>query len=282
MKRSFKAVISLILITVLFPAVITKAEGKEEEYNAFKKCCVKDTAVNSGICVYDAYDETDTAREFSYTLPENGAAVLIFFRAGCASCYRFLHGVSECDWIKNDNITLTATEITYADKTATKNYTDECLGDKAAYFDILYGVRGKAVCDEYCFSMYDQWGKRSFDMPIVLIVGKVDNAPTVLYYGDAVNYPQDLTQCLSEFVCGVTYKNTAADEVTEQEQQEQKPEPVYTVREGDNTAQTLGYRGDIDIVHATRDCGIVFCTDTNTRDVMVGVVTPEAILVRHL
>ena len=255
MKKSFKTVISIILIAVLFPSVITKAEEKEE-YNAFRKCRVEDTAVNSGIYVYDAYDETDTAREFSYTLPENGAAVLIFFRAGCGNCYRFLNSLSEYDWIKNDNITLTATEITYADKTATKNYTDECLGDKAAYFDILYGARGKAVCDEYCFSMYNQWGKRSFGLPIVLIVGKVDDAPTVLYYSDAMVYPQDLTQCLSEFVCGVTYKNTAAAEETgqeqeeqeqqgqQQQQQEQKPEPVYTVREGDNT----GYRGSEDVI----------------------------------
>lgn len=228
MKRSFKTVISIILIAVLFPSVITKAEEKEE-YNAFRKCRVEDTAANSGIYVYDAYDESDTAREFSYVLPENGAAVLIFFRAGCGNCYRFLNSLSEYDWIKNDNITLTATEISNADKNTTKSYTDEVLADKAAYFNILYGALGQIVCNEYCFSMYNQWGRKSFGQPIVLVVGRVDGEPAVLYYGDAISDPDDLTQCLSELVDGVGYGKTSVADETEQESE-------YAVREGDNTS----------------------------------------------
>ena len=121
MKRLIAAILALIMA---FPACAVFATDKTD---------VEDTSMSyteftqkNGI-VYDVADGANpVGRPFNYTIPEGGAAVIVFFNAAgwCRNSNEMISSLSSTLWAKDDRINLIAVESYAQSRTKTANFID--------------------------------------------------------------------------------------------------------------------------------------------------------------
>ena len=117
MKKTVTVILSLLLIVSLFPQINASASKPQ----GLDSCNVTDTLYNNNYTVYDLYDDSDTALDFSYDVPEGGAAVLIFFWTQCWNSRNLLTELSDSDLLENDKIKFTLFEINNSSKADTSS-----------------------------------------------------------------------------------------------------------------------------------------------------------------
>jgi hypothetical protein len=232
MKKTVTVVLSLLLIVSLLPQINASASKPQ----GLDSCNVTDTLYNDNYTVYDLYDDSDTALDFSYDVPEGGAAVLIFFWTQCWNSRNLLTELSDSDLLENDKIKFTLFEINNSSKADTSSFIANTLGGRKDNVDVYYG----GDCGYMIWSYADlAMGQASeLSLPLVLIAGSVDGVRTILNYSEGYlgedNLRFSLSQITDSVVNDITYVDTNIV----------LPDSEYVLREGDNTS----YHGKEDII----------------------------------
>ena len=94
-----------VLICGIIAVILSISCAAAAEMDAFNK---KDTVLNSGYVVKDLY--TGCSQAFDYEVPEDGVAVLLFFKGNCANSAAALRQFAESRWIDHPQVNIFAVE----------------------------------------------------------------------------------------------------------------------------------------------------------------------------
>ena len=62
-------------------------------------------------------------------IPDDGAAVFIFFSAQCSNCRYLFQQLNMCNWLASDKLVITAVESNRNDQTTVQNFVDSYAPD---------------------------------------------------------------------------------------------------------------------------------------------------------
>ena len=97
-KRCFCLFLVLVLCLSAVPAQVLAA-------STMTKVSVADTAMTENFTLYDTNDNPST---FSYTTPEGGATMLVFFSTECPNSQTLFKRLNSAAWIKNPYVNIIA------------------------------------------------------------------------------------------------------------------------------------------------------------------------------
>ena len=134
LKRSFIPVLCLILCLALLPLNVF-AEDSSLPYNITDS--INWSSTGGKICRLQ--DGRDVTTGFSYTIPEGGVTMLIFFSTTCGNCQADFHALSGEEWISDPRLNILALETNGAARSDVQTFMDELTGESQEYFHTYYG-----------------------------------------------------------------------------------------------------------------------------------------------
>lgn len=175
MKKKFLAVIALAMMLALSMASAAWAAGEDI---SFPMINLKDTTTTMSqytlnrvnFNVYDLNDETNTVKKFSYTVPDNGATLILFFSTdNCQNSEELLEEIANNNWVDNKNLNVIAIESTGKDKATVQEVINRTM-----VFDKIDTVYYCPNSSWQIFSWYNTFVENNGDMS------------TIKNYGDLV------------------------------------------------------------------------------------------------
>ena len=167
-KRILSLALALCMVLSLLPGLSAAAAGAMlDAYN------VSDPAAGaSGYYISALDDETNTRIPFDFTVPEDGATVLIFFRGAtgsntCLNSSALLRSIAGSSWVSNEKVHIVAIESADTDREQVQDFVQQYAGDAAQYMDIYRDVGSNKVLWRYVMQVL-QTGSVTY--PLVCVV----------------------------------------------------------------------------------------------------------------
>lgn len=143
---------------------------------------IKDTA--KAVNVYALNGSGDMAQPFKYTIPESGAAVLIFFRTDCPYSQGLFKGMSSSSWINNEKVSITAVESSGKSKEEVQAFMDTYMSGNTQMVDMYYDPGKRNQWFQYT-NLIESSNSVTFAYVVVLTKGPDGNY--IQYAQGAVN-----------------------------------------------------------------------------------------------
>ena len=173
-----KRIISLLLVLCLVLALLPA--GAFAFTSNVEVCDCPDTVVGYNRSVNTVYGDKQCA--FSYTVPQGGKTMLIFYSATCGNSWNMLSELSESPLLEDDSVNIVAVE-TYNELATVKAMLSDCMGSKAEKIQNYY--LGSQVMWDYV-GLLD--GGYSITWPVVVIIEDVNGSNVIKNYGISIPY----------------------------------------------------------------------------------------------
>ena len=200
-KRILSLALALCMVLSLLPGLSAAAAGAMlDAYN------VSDPAAGaSGYYISALDDETNTRIPFDFTIPEDGATVLIFFRGAtgsntCLNSSALLRSIAGSSWVSNEKVHIVAIESADTDREQVQDFVQQYAGDAAQYMDIYRDVGSNKVLWRYVMQVL-QTGSVTY--PLVCVVTEEAGEKTVRYAKTAVTTEMVIRNTLATLVDGI-------------------------------------------------------------------------------
>ena len=182
-KRIATAMLALVLVICLIPSQVSAAQTMT--YHG-----VEDT-VNGQY--YTVVDESGASESFSYTVPEDGAAVLVFYSSGCGNSQSLMSQLNDCSWLDSEYLNVVAVEcpsnsIEHLDGVMLTQFRQQYIpnaGDNVKF----YFNKGGYLLWAYFGLISNEY---SLTYPLVLVITEENGVPTVQYADMRMNSIQSL------------------------------------------------------------------------------------------
>ena len=122
-------------------------------------------------------------------IPDDGAAVFIFFSAQCSNCRYLFQQLNMCNWLASDKLVITAVESNRNDQTTVQNFVDSYAPDAAQYMNIYYNENGNGFLQAYWAQLPDIEG---ITWPLVVVVTEEDGVRTIRFADIVMTSPARL------------------------------------------------------------------------------------------
>ena len=134
MKKLQAAALCLILCLALLPLTVFADDGGLP-YD------IRDNIdwTSTGGKIFRLQDGRDVTSGFSYTIPEGGVTMLIFFSTTCGNCQADFSALSDEEWIRDPRLNILALETNGAARDDVQAFMDSLVGGAQTYFHTFYG-----------------------------------------------------------------------------------------------------------------------------------------------
>ena len=188
MKKIIAALLVLCLVLSFLPMTVFAGNGATME-----KAGAVDTVNGNDFTVYDEYGKESG---FSYTVPQNGAAVLIFFSSECAYSQNLFSMLNDCDWLSSPNISVTAVEVRSRTMHDLITFRSNYIPDKGKYINFRYSK------NDLMWAYYSEISPYlSLTWPLVLVISENGGTRTIEYGEDHMTSVAKLYNSIAA-VCG--------------------------------------------------------------------------------
>jgi len=167
-----KKKLSIFLCLTLLLGLLTVAAAAAESSGFVKN---KDT-------LWRRYElisaESGQKENFVYTVPEGGAAVLVFFNTQCTICKGTFENLSRHPWINSEKLNFYALESVNHSPEDIRGFAENYAGDAAEAFE-WYAAGGSAVCSSYLKVAGDS--ASGWTWPVVIVCTEEDGVKYIRY-----------------------------------------------------------------------------------------------------
>jgi hypothetical protein len=164
-KKGILMLLSIIFILATMPGMAL----------AMTSCDIVDTVSGSSYQLISMSDSSNTAQDFSYTVPDSGVTVLMFFSTGCGNSSKSFTGFAQSDWISDSKVNVVAVESHGATKAATQAFMQEyAYGNQS--FHTYYGNRNLQIA--YAKLIFNS---TSVTWPFVLVIDNEEGSNHIRY-----------------------------------------------------------------------------------------------------
>ena len=160
------------LLLTFLAALLTASLASAAEMAPFNQ---KDALQNAGYSVKDLY--TGCSESFRYEVPEDGVAVLLFFKGTCGNSTKTLQQFAESRWIDHEQVNIFAVESHGCTQATVQNQLKTAAGSKAERFHPVLG--NTRILFDYLHQIYPN--QNSITYPLVLLISKVGDTPYIRY-----------------------------------------------------------------------------------------------------
>lgn len=206
MKKILSLILSLALLVIYIPGIYAESLGG---YKYLDSCCVPDPLFTNSASynVCDLDDSTNMSHKFTYSVPDEGAVVLVFFRVSTSLSgneFNLLSDISKAEWINNDKIKVIAVESSGAVKDDVQTYITAAAGSNSDRFKVHYS-------NKYLLGFYlnKVLNSSSYFPPLMFVISNYGGAPTVRYYSEGAVNIAKLTNSLASVSPSIAYDNSA-------------------------------------------------------------------------
>lgn len=161
-----------VLICGIIAVILSISCAAAAEMDAFNK---KDTVLNSGYVVKDLY--TGCSQAFDYEVPEDGVAVLLFFKGNCANSAAALRQFAESRWIDHPQVNIFAVESHGCTQSTVQAQLETAAAGKAGRLHPILG--SSSLLFDYVHQVYPS--KHSIAYPFVVLISKIGDTPYIRY-----------------------------------------------------------------------------------------------------
>ena len=123
-------------------------------------------------------DGIDVSGSFTYTIPEGGVTMMLFFSTTCGNCQADFYALSQQDWIRDPRLNILAFETNDSTAEQTKAFMDNYAGPAQAYIHTYYGQGCASAMWRY-FSL--TINDTMLTWPLIIMVTKTGGAATIRY-----------------------------------------------------------------------------------------------------
>ncbi len=142
----------------------TKTEAIPALRGSFLKIDRQDTILSKKYAVKNP--KTDTQQSFSYTTPENGVTMLVFFSNQCGNSRSLMQQLDGCKWMSNPYLNVVAVESVASSAPPVMDFISTQTPNTAPLIDYFYAGDAKLA-----FSYYRLFSdKSSLTWPVVLLI----------------------------------------------------------------------------------------------------------------
>lgn len=180
----------------LFPVTALAAEERLD---------IKDTVLNSpdaslpAMKVYPVAGDSEFPQPIQYTIPNSGAAVLIFFQTTCGNSQALFRNMSSSTWLRDDRVSVTAVEVSGANQASVQSFLS-VLGENAKFVDAYYNADIPSQLWSAYLDLVPTLPNQAFAQ--VYVITKGADGAYIQYAKGAVNNPQTIASWLNDVLSG--------------------------------------------------------------------------------
>lgn len=165
---------------------------------------------------YTVYDEEGYGSHFSYTVPPDGATVLIFYSAICSNSQNLMSQLNDCNWLSSSYLNVVAVECPTGsgnspDAASLKQFRQEYIPDAGDNIQLYYSSGNLLWA---YFGLYSNAGTLYF--PLVLVITEDSGIRTVQYADAKITSVRMLEDSLCAASSAFAAERTAAKEDSSQ------------------------------------------------------------------
>lgn len=193
-KKILSIFLALCMALTLLPVTALAADDRLNI-----KDTVPENASSNNLYVYSAADSSGELECFQYTVPDSGAAVLIFFSTACGNSRALFQRLGSCDWLADRRVSVTAVEISGADRTAVQSFLS-VLGGNSKFVNAYYNSNSPSQLWSAYLDLVPTLPNQAFAQAYVITKG--GDGTYIQYARGAVNNPQTIASCLDDVFSG--------------------------------------------------------------------------------
>ena len=193
MKRVLSFVLVIVLLVGILPAQVFAAEPMT--YRG-----VTDNVNGNG---YTVFNSSGGSEIFSYSVPKDGATVLIFFSALCGNSMSLFSQLEECVWLDNPYVNIVAVESKTQNTDDLDTFCDYCIPTRRDCVDFFYS--SNRLMWDYFWQISSEY---SLTYPVVFVITE-NGSGRIIEYGDMM---MTSAGSLYKTLCAVSPKFAAATE----------------------------------------------------------------------
>lgn len=151
---------------------------------------IEDTV--QGGYVYDLRGGGIEAENFGYDIPEGGLTALIFFKNGCWNCQNLFKTITNCPLMDDPRVNVVA--VSFQGQDETQSFAEKYINER--FPKVYYDVTG-AQAWKYVDLVLNEPG---FKTAFVLLVGRENGKPYILWYGKSVSSGQTVQEAADKLL----------------------------------------------------------------------------------